>query len=68
MFISMLVNVFDESSAVDSGGAPPEFEGSEKRTEREINNLSKLCNQVPSLSPSRWKILTVEKIKVGWVL
>ena len=39
MFISMLVNVFDESSAVDSGGAPPEFEGSEKRTEREINNL-----------------------------
>ena len=39
MFISMLVNVFDESSAVDSGGAPLEFEGSEKRTEREINNL-----------------------------
>ena len=29
---------------------------------------SKLCNQVPSLSPSRWKTLTLEKFKVGWVL
>ena len=28
----------------------------------------KLCNQVCSLSPSRWKTLTLEKIKVGWVL
>ena len=25
MFISILVNVFDESGAVDSGGAPPEI-------------------------------------------
>ena len=39
MFISMLVNVFDESSSVDSGGATPEFEGSEQRTERDINNI-----------------------------
>ena len=39
MFISMLVNVFDESSLVDSGGAPLEFESSEdrKRDEQSIN-------------------------------
>ena len=30
MFISILVNVFDESGAVDSGGAPLEFESSER--------------------------------------
>ena len=28
----------------------------------------KLYNQVPSLSLSRWKILTLEQIKIGWVL
>ena len=30
--------------------------------------ISKLCNQVPSFSLSRWKTLTKEKIKIGWVL
>ena len=30
--------------------------------------MSKLCNQVPSLSLSRWRTLTLEKIKIGWVL
>ena len=30
--------------------------------------FSKLCNQVPSLNLSRWRTLTLEKIKTGWVL
>ena len=29
---------------------------------------TKLCNQVPSLSLSRWRTLTLEKIKISWVL
>ena len=29
---------------------------------------AKLCNQVPSLSLSRWRNFTLEKIKIDWVL
>ena len=30
--------------------------------------IAKLCNQVPSLSLSRWRTLTLKKIKIGWML
>ena len=30
-------------------------------------DISKLCNQVPSLSLSRWRTLTLLKIKIGLV-
>ena len=41
-----------------------------KEKENEIQDImdTKLYNQVPSLSPSRWKTLIQKKIKVGWVL
>ena len=35
----MKKHLVKESSGVDSGGAPPEFGGSEKRIERETGNL-----------------------------
>ena len=30
--------------------------------------FAKLCNEVPSLSLSKCKTLTLEKIEIGWVL
>ena len=63
MFISMLVNVFDESSAVDSGGAHPEFEGSE----REINNLL-LHTSTPRFEKLSTALMSYHSISVRfWV-
>ena len=47
MFISMLVNVFDESRAVDSGGAPLEFEGSEKIKEDRKRDKQSITTSTP---------------------
>ena len=41
-----------------------------KRNNKNITLLQSyvVCNQVPYLSLSRWRTLTLEKIKIGWVL
>ena len=64
----MLVNVFDESRAVDSGGAPLEFEGSEKIKEDRKRDKQSITTSTPRFEKLSMALMSEHSISESfWV-